>query len=203
MTKWKRTGPRSRPTSTLSADLCSGLPGNQGLEFLEESIGGSDVASVVHSAGRRCGTSAIQRPVATTRSTNAAGSSLASVTSVRRKRRRGSSGVIASRSTVVKISRSPERESNSRPTHYECVALPTELSGRAVGAGRDVIGGARSSRLRFVGHCERVAAIPRTGGSVRFEAGEHLLAIPVLGPGASHHLDMIGHRVREVASRGN
>ena len=39
------------------------------------------------------------------------------------------------------VSWSPERESNSRPTHYECVALPTELSGRAVSAGRDAIGG--------------------------------------------------------------
>ena len=28
---------------------------------------------------------------------------------------------------------SPERESNPRPTHYECVALPTELSGRTGG----------------------------------------------------------------------
>ena len=41
---------------------------------------------------------------------------------------------------------SPESESNRRPTHYECVALPTELSGRAASARRDVIGGVGSSR---------------------------------------------------------
>ncbi len=41
---------------------------------------------------------------------------------------------------------SPERESNSRPTHYECVALPTELSGRALCAASDVIGPPRTTR---------------------------------------------------------
>src|SRR5918995_6457445 len=34
------------------------------------------------------------------------------------------------------ISWSPEWESNPRPTHYECVALPTELSGRGAEAYR-------------------------------------------------------------------
>ena len=42
---------------------------------------------------------------------------------------------------------SPERESNSRPTHYECVALPTELSGRAMCAASDVIGLPPTPRL--------------------------------------------------------
>jgi hypothetical protein len=34
------------------------------------------------------------------------------------------------RNTDERLQWSPERESNPRPTHYECVALPTELSGR-------------------------------------------------------------------------
>jgi hypothetical protein len=99
------------------------------------------------------------------------------------------------------MSWSPERESNSRPTHYECVALPTELSGRARSAGRDVIGGPGRSRRRICGRsCERVASVPRAARRVGLEAGEHLLGVPVLGPRATHHLDVIGHRVREISA---
>ena len=76
--------------------------------------------------------------------------------------------------------------------------VPASLRARAAAVARPPLGGPSSRGVSR----QRVAAVPGAGAAVGLEAGEQLLAVPALGAGAAHGVEVVGAAVGEGARVG-